>query len=104
MLYVLRTSIGTFVSHVTLSELRQNMARYLDGVTADREPLVVTRPAGRGNVVIMAEEEFAAWQETVHLLGSPANAKRLIASAKQAKAGTARERSLLAPGKSTKIP
>ncbi len=92
------------MSHVTLSELRQNMARYLDGVATDREPLVVTRPAGRGNVVIMSEDEFTAWQETVHLLSSPANAKRLMASVKQAQAGTARERSLLVPGKSTKTP
>lgn len=90
------------MAHVTLSELRQHMARYLDGAIADREPLVVTRPAGRGNVVIMSEDEFAAWQETVHLLSSPANVKRLTASVKQARAGMARERSLLPPAKPTK--
>ena len=40
----------------------------------------------------MSEEESAGWRETVHLLASPKNAERLMASIRQARAGGARER------------
>jgi antitoxin YefM len=62
------------------------------------EPLVVTRTGGKGNLVAMSEDKFANWQETVHLLNSPENAARLMASIRQAKAGGTRERELLSPG------
>jgi antitoxin YefM len=75
------------------------MSRYFDQVADDREPLVVTRTGGKGNVVIMSEAEFEGWQETVHLLSSPKNAKRLMASIRQAKANGAQERKLIAPNK-----
>jgi antitoxin YefM len=87
------------MSHVSFTDLRQNMASYFDRVTADREPLVVTRQGNNGNLVVMAEEEFAGWQETVHLLSSPKNAERLMASIRQIKAGRTRERELLEPGR-----
>ena len=85
------------MAHVSFTELRQNMARYFDRVTSDCEPLVVTRHGGKGNIVVMSEDEFAGWQETVHLLSSPKNAERLMASVRQAKAGGAQERDLIAP-------
>lgn len=82
---------------VSFTDLRQNMASYFDRVTEDRTPLVVTRSAGKPNLVVMSEDEFAGWQETVHLLSSPKNAERLMASVRQAEAGGARERDLIAP-------
>lgn len=85
------------MAQVSFSELRQHMASYFDRVAADREPLLVTRQGGKDNLVIMSEEEFAGWQETVHLLNSPTNAERLMASVRQAKAGGARERELVVP-------
>jgi antitoxin YefM len=45
------------MAHVSLTGLRQNMASYFDRVTNDREPLLVTRQGGKGNVVILSEEE-----------------------------------------------
>jgi antitoxin YefM len=87
------------MSHVSFTDLRQRMASYFDRVTDDREPLVVTRQGGKANVVVMSEAEFAGWQETVHLLNSPKNAERLMASVRQASAGGARERKLLVPRK-----
>ena len=80
---------------VSFTDLRQHMASYFDRVTDDREPLVVTRQGGKGNLVVMSEDEFTSWQETVHLLNSPANAERLMASIRQVKAGGARERELV---------
>jgi antitoxin YefM len=87
------------VPHISFTDLRQHMATYFDRVTEDREPLVITRQRGKGNLVVMSEEEFAGWRETVHLLNSPKNAERLMSSLRQVKAGGARERELLVPGK-----
>lgn len=87
------------MGHVSFTDLRQHMASYFDRVAADREPLVVTRQGGKGNLVVMSEEEFAGWQETVHLLNSPRNATRLMASIRQVRAGGARERKLVTPEK-----
>ena len=87
------------MSHVSFSELRQNMARHFDQVIEDREPLIVTRQGGKGNIVVMSEDEFAGWQETVRLLSSPKNAERLAASVRQARAGGAREHELVEPAK-----
>ena len=66
------------MTHVSFTELRQNLSHYLDQTVQGRTPVVVTRQGGRGNVVLMAEDEFAGWQETVHLLSSPRNAERLL--------------------------
>jgi antitoxin YefM len=73
------------------------MARYFDAAVANREPMVVTRQGGKGNVVIMSEAEFAGWQETVHLLSNPANAARLTESIRQAQAGAVHEKTLVSP-------
>lgn len=82
------------MTHVTYTELRQNLAHYLDEVAASRAPIVVTRQGGRENVVLISETEFAGWQETVHLLSSPANAERLLRSIRQADSGALIERTL----------
>lgn len=63
---------------VNYTDLRQNLAHYLDEAVESRAPVIVTRKAGKGNVVLMSEEEFSGWQETVHLLSSPRNAERLL--------------------------
>ena len=87
------------MAHASFTELRQHMAAFFDRVTEDREPLHVTRAGGKGGLVIMSEDEFAGWQETVHLLSSPRNAEELMASIRQARAGGAREHKLLVPEK-----
>jgi antitoxin YefM len=89
------------MGHVSFTDLRQNMASYFDKVTEDREPLVVTRQGGKRNLVVMSEDEFVSWQETVHLLNSPKNAERLMAAVRQVKAGGARERELRVPRKTS---
>jgi antitoxin YefM len=86
------------MAYVSFSDFRNHLAAYFDRVTADREPLHVTR-GGKAGLVVMSEAEFAGWQETVHLLSSPKNAERLVRSIRQAEAGGARERKLLVPEK-----
>lgn len=82
------------MANVSYTDLRQNLARYLDEAVASHAPLLVTRQGGKGNVVILSEEEFEGWQETVHLLGTPANARRLLRSIQSADAGAAEEHDL----------
>jgi antitoxin YefM len=62
------------------SELRKNLAAMLDHVTADHEPVVITRERGKAAAVLMSLEDFAAYEETRYLLRSPVNAERLTAS------------------------
>ncbi|WP_228391238.1 type II toxin-antitoxin system Phd/YefM family antitoxin [Komagataeibacter medellinensis] len=52
---------------------------------------------GKGSVVLMSEEEFSGWQETVHLLSSPRNAERLLRSIRDIERGAVIERALLEP-------
>ncbi len=83
------------MGQVSYTDLRQNLARYMDEAVESQAPILVTRQAGKGNVVILSEAEYEGWQETVHLLRSPANAKRLLQSIRSADAGAAKERDLV---------
>lgn len=71
----------------TATELRKNLASELDRVENDREPLIVTRPGGKGAVIVMSLEEFGSWEATQHLMKSPENARRLRESIAQFEAG-----------------
>ena len=84
------------MAQVSYTDLRQNLARYMDETIETRAPIVVTRQGGKGNVVLMSEEEFSGWQETVHLLRSPANARRLLRAVADADAGRAEAHDLRA--------
>jgi antitoxin YefM len=68
----------------------------MDQVWDSRAPLHVTRQGGR-TVVVVSEEEFDGWMETIHLLRSPANARRLLESIASANAEKLRERDLIEP-------
>ena len=87
---------------VSFTDLRSNMATYFDQVADDREPLLVTRPGGKENVVVISESEFAGWQETVHLLSNPVNAERMARSLREIHAGGAAEHDLIMPGDARK--
>jgi antitoxin YefM len=79
------------MAHVSYSDLRNNLASYMDAVCDDRAPLFVTRPNAR-SVVLMSEEDYEGLIETVHLLESPANAMRLLRSIREADEGKLTER------------
>jgi antitoxin YefM len=78
------------MSHVSYTDFRQNLARYMDEVCNSGGPLHVTRQKGR-SVVVLSEEEFDEWMETIHLLRGPANAQRLLESIAAANAGKLHE-------------
>jgi antitoxin YefM len=65
----------------------------MDAAINDRAPILVTRQ-GKGNVVLISEEEFASMEETLHLLRNPANAQRLLRSIDSAQTGLVTEREL----------
>jgi antitoxin YefM len=72
--------------HVSASDLRKNLAHFMDRAEADRDPILVTRQ-GSEPVVILAHSEFESMMETLYLRRSPANAAALNASIAQAEAG-----------------
>jgi antitoxin YefM len=86
------------MAHVSYSELRTNLASYMDQVCDDRAPLLVTRQNAR-SVVLISEEDYEGLMETVHLLKSPANAARLLRSITQADQGKLTERDIVEPAK-----
>lgn len=58
------------------TEFRSNLARNLDMVNDDAETLIVSRTKGK-NVVVMGLAEYNSLMETLHLMSSEANRKRL---------------------------
>jgi antitoxin YefM len=69
--------------HVSYAEFRNNLAKYRDEVSAG--PLHIDRDAG--SVVMISEDEFEGWKETIYLLQSAANAEDLLKAIKAADAG-----------------
>lgn len=82
------------MSHVSYTDLRANLAKYMDEVCDSRAPLHVTRQNAR-SVVLVSEEEYEGMMETLHLLRSPANAERLLRSIEEADKGQLVERDLM---------
>lgn len=66
-------------SETTYTQARENLASLLDKVVDDNEIVVIKR-RDRPNVALIAESELSSLLETVYLLRSPENAKRLFAA------------------------
>jgi antitoxin YefM len=81
---------------VSYSRARLGLARLMDKVSDDRAPMIVTRP-GKRSVVVMDLEEYRGMEETIHLMRSPANARRLLRSVQAADRGELTERVLIEP-------
>ena len=78
---------------ITYSTARANLARTMDRVCEDHEPVIITRN-GEQSVVMVSLEDFKALEETAYLLRSPANARRLVAAVSQLAAGQGTVREL----------
>lgn len=81
---------------VTYSRARQDLARLMDKVSDDRSPLMVTRRGGR-SVVVLSLEDYRGMEETLYLMRSPANARRLLNSIRAADRGEVAEHALIEP-------
>jgi antitoxin YefM len=75
---------------VTYTYARNNLSATMDKTIQDHEPVIITRQSGEA-VVMMSLEDFQAWEETAYLLASPANARALDKSLREARAGKARK-------------
>jgi antitoxin YefM len=64
---------------VTYTQARANLAKLLDQVASDREIVIIHRRKGE-DVALVAADELSILLEMVHLLRSPANARRLFSA------------------------
>ncbi|PIZ61952.1 type II toxin-antitoxin system prevent-host-death family antitoxin [Candidatus Saccharibacteria bacterium CG_4_10_14_0_2_um_filter_52_9] len=80
----------------SISEFRKNTKQYLDQLIDDQDILVIARNGGQ-SVVMMPLDHYNGMTETEYLLSNPANAKRLIKSLADAKAGKVFKRELIEP-------
>jgi antitoxin YefM len=71
---------------MSYTESRARYAEVLDGVTNDREEVVITR-AGHDPVVIVSLEDYESLKETAYLMRSPANARRLLDAMERLESG-----------------
>ena len=78
---------------ITYTAARAKLARTMDRVCEDHEPLIITRN-GQQSVVMMSLDDFKALEETAFLLRSPKNARRLLEAIAGLEAGRGRERRL----------
>jgi antitoxin YefM len=68
------------------TEFRNELKNYLDNVEFNNETLIIKRGSGKGTVLISLDE-YNSIMETLHLLSSKKNAKRLFESIEQMKTG-----------------
>ena len=54
---------------LNVTEARANLYKLIDDTTVNHEPVVIT--GKRGNVVLLAEDDWNAINETLHLLSVP---------------------------------
>ncbi len=78
---------------ITYTDARANLARTIDTVCDDHEPVIITKKNERA-VVMMSLEDYEALQETAYLLRSPTNARRVMEAIDELEAGGGTERPL----------
>jgi len=70
---------------ISASEARRRLFPLLEQVNTDHQPVRITSKAG--DAVLMSADDYDSWQETVYLLRSPQNARRLMEAVARDKAG-----------------
>jgi antitoxin YefM len=71
------------VTQTTYSNARQSFRALWDEVISTREPILITR-RGVENVALISADELSSVMETIHLLRSPENARRLLTALNRA--------------------
>ena len=77
---------------ISASEARKTLFPLIERVNEDHTPIEIV--SKRGNAVLVSKEDWDSIVETNYLLRSPANAKHLIESVEQWRAGLVTERDL----------
>ncbi|MGB8852716.1 MAG: type II toxin-antitoxin system prevent-host-death family antitoxin [Pirellulales bacterium] len=78
---------------ISYTAARASLARTMDRVCDDHEPLIITRN-GQQSVVMMSLEDFNALEETAYLLRGPKNAEWLLKAISSLENGQGTERRL----------
>ena len=78
---------------ISYTKARSNLAKTMEKVCEDHDPVIITRRS-EGSVVMMSLEDYQALEETAYLLRSPENARRLLESIAQLESGEGTEREL----------
>ena len=78
---------------MTYTDARKHLKAVMDHAIHDKAETIITR-SGQEAVVVVGKQEWDAIQETLYLLTSPANARRLRDSIGQIDEGKGAERSL----------
>lgn len=73
---------------------RSNLAKTMERICDDHEPVIITRKNER-SVVMISLEDFEALEETAYLLRSPKNMRRLIESITQLENGKGTQKELI---------
>ena len=79
--------------HITYTKAQENLAKFYDEVVANQEVVIIKRQ-GFEPVALIAASELTSLLETVHLLRSSKNAKRLFTALKRAEVGTVQTESV----------
>lgn len=72
---------------ISASEARSRLFPLIQQVNDDHMPVRINSRGG--DAVLMSAEDFDSWQETIYLLRSPANARRLMEAIARDKADQA---------------
>ncbi|GMQ87240.1 MAG: YoeB-YefM toxin-antitoxin system antitoxin YefM [Gammaproteobacteria bacterium] len=79
---------------LSYTALRKTLAKTMEKVCDDHEPIVITRKS-EGAVVMLSLEDYESLEETTYLLRSPKNVKRLFESISQLEEGKGVEKDLV---------
>jgi len=78
---------------LSYTALRSTLAKTMEKVCIDHEPIIITRKS-EGAVVMLSLEDYESLEETTYLLRSPKNLKRLVESISQLEEGKGFEKVL----------
>lgn len=71
---------------VTASDARARLFPLIQQVNDDHAPVRIS--SRNGDAVLMSAADYDSWQETIYLLRSPANARRLMEAVARDRAGS----------------
>ncbi len=77
---------------ITASDARRSLFPLLGRINDDHTAVTITSKAGNG--VLISEEDYEAWQTTMHLFSTPANARRLSEAIERSERGDYSEHDL----------
>jgi len=82
------------MSVITYTAARANLAKTIERVVLDREPVIITKKDDM-SVVMISLSDYESLQESAYLLRSPENARRLLESIREVETGNGIEQEII---------